>query len=156
MSTKRAAGVFLVNKMGRILIGYPSGGYSHWSIPKGGIEEGEDSFTAALRECYEETNIDLRDMNITYHELPVQMYSHKKKSLKPYVVFELENSIDFNTFDIKCNSFVPDDAKVNAGLPEMEKFLYVSFNECSEMVHTTQKQCLEIIRKLWKQVKERA
>jgi 8-oxo-dGTP pyrophosphatase MutT (NUDIX family) len=148
----RAAGIFLVNKDGKILLGHPSGNYSGWSIPKGKIEEGEDAFTAALRECYEETNIDLREEKLTFHELPVRTYSHKKKDLKSYIVFEVENSINFSTFDIKCNSYVPMDAKVNAGLPEMEKFSWSTFDEAEELIHITQKANLNIIRELWKKL----
>lgn len=152
MSKVKSAGIFLVNKEGKILIGHPTGNYSGWSIPKGKIEEGEDAFTAALRECYEETNIDLRDVKLTFHELPVRTYSHNKKDLKSYVLFEIENSINFSTFDIKCNSFVSDDAKVNAGLPEIDKFQYATFDECEALIHDTQKANLNIIIELWKKL----
>lgn len=58
-------GVMLVNKAGLVFIGrrrnkalreHVAPGHE-WQMPQGGIDEGEDAYSAALRELYEETNV---------------------------------------------------------------------------------------------------
>ena len=56
-------GAMLINPEGRVFVGRrvegpPSlrGDYA-WQMPQGGIDQGEDPYTAALRELYEETNV---------------------------------------------------------------------------------------------------
>jgi 8-oxo-dGTP pyrophosphatase MutT (NUDIX family) len=61
LPTRHAARVILLDPDGRVLLmryddGPPNG--RHWSTPGGGIEEGEDYRTAALRELAEETGWD--------------------------------------------------------------------------------------------------
>jgi putative (di)nucleoside polyphosphate hydrolase len=56
-------GLMVLNAQGRAFIGRRSSGPEHidevhvWQMPQGGIDEGEDAYSAALRELYEETNI---------------------------------------------------------------------------------------------------
>src|ERR1044071_5582890 len=56
-------GLMVLNREGRAFIGRRLGGPEHvdqthiWQMPQGGIDEDEDSYAAALRELYEETNI---------------------------------------------------------------------------------------------------
>jgi putative (di)nucleoside polyphosphate hydrolase len=57
-------GVMVLNRAGRAFIGRRIEGPEHtdmthaWQMPQGGIDSGEDPWTAALRELREETNID--------------------------------------------------------------------------------------------------
>jgi putative (di)nucleoside polyphosphate hydrolase len=57
------AGMTVINAQGLVFIGRRASGPEHidethvWQMPQGGIDEGEDSYKAALRELYEETNI---------------------------------------------------------------------------------------------------
>ena len=57
------AGMMVLNRDGLVLIGRRTSGPEHmdmthdWQMPQGGIDEGEDTYKAALRELYEETNI---------------------------------------------------------------------------------------------------
>ena len=57
------AGLTVFNADGRVFVGRRAGGPEHvdlthfWQMPQGGIDEGEEPFSAALRELYEETNI---------------------------------------------------------------------------------------------------
>ncbi len=57
------AAMAVFNRDGRIFIGHRANGPEHvddthsWQMPQGGIDEGEDTYKAALRELYEETNI---------------------------------------------------------------------------------------------------
>lgn len=61
---KRTCGVFLIARDRRILICHPTGhGRNTWSIPKGEKEEGDTDLKTALKELWEETNIDLLEDN---------------------------------------------------------------------------------------------
>jgi len=57
------AGIMVLNRAGLVFIGRRNSGPEHtdtkndWQMPQGGIDEGEDTYKAALRELYEETNI---------------------------------------------------------------------------------------------------
>jgi putative (di)nucleoside polyphosphate hydrolase len=57
------AGMCLLNREGRVFIGRRINGPEHadathvWQMPQGGVDPGEDTYKAALRELYEETNI---------------------------------------------------------------------------------------------------
>jgi putative (di)nucleoside polyphosphate hydrolase len=53
----------VLNREGRVFIGRRLGGPEHlelthaWQMPQGGVDAGEDTWDAALRELHEETNI---------------------------------------------------------------------------------------------------
>jgi putative (di)nucleoside polyphosphate hydrolase len=57
------AGMMVLNRDGMVFIGRRNSGPEHtdtrndWQMPQGGVDEGEDTYQAALRELYEETNI---------------------------------------------------------------------------------------------------
>jgi putative (di)nucleoside polyphosphate hydrolase len=56
-------GTMVLNRQGRVFIGRRIDGPEHvdaahaWQMPQGGVDPGEDTWLAALRELYEETNI---------------------------------------------------------------------------------------------------
>ena len=56
-------GIMLINRAGLVFIGRRLGGPEHvddshdWQMPQGGIDPGEESWAAAQRELYEETNV---------------------------------------------------------------------------------------------------
>jgi putative (di)nucleoside polyphosphate hydrolase len=56
-------GVMVLNRAGRVFIGRRTDGPEHvdethqWQMPQGGVDKGEDTYKAALRELFEETNI---------------------------------------------------------------------------------------------------
>lgn len=155
MSKIHAAGIFLIRKDLKVLICHPTNHpYSFWSIPKGKIEEGEQPMEAALRETFEETNIDLHNDDrlnnerFDIFELDVVNYSHKKKDLKPYVFQEVSSSdIDWSSIIIKCNSNVPVE---RGGFPEMDGYKWVTIQEAKKLLHKTQVICLEIFEKIIK------
>jgi len=57
------ASIMVLNRDGLVFVGRRSSGPEHidathvWQMPQGGIDDNEDSYKAALRELYEETNI---------------------------------------------------------------------------------------------------
>jgi putative (di)nucleoside polyphosphate hydrolase len=60
---RRCVGTAVLNGAGHVFIGRRIGGPEHvdlthvWQMPQGGIDKGEDTWPAALRELHEETNI---------------------------------------------------------------------------------------------------
>lgn len=53
-----AAGIMLINSEGKVFVGQRMDStLEAWQMPQGGIDEGEDALTAALRELGEETGI---------------------------------------------------------------------------------------------------
>src|SRR5436305_9240821 len=60
---RAGVGVMLLNRGGHVFIGRRRNGPEHvdathsWQMPQGGVDPGEDTWPAALRELYEETNI---------------------------------------------------------------------------------------------------
>ena len=142
-----AAGIFLVNKDGKLLVCHPTNhAADFWSIPKGKVEDGEELIDAAIRETYEETNIDLSTCKGIIG-LEMVNYKHKKKALYPFVALERNNStLDWNGFDIKCNSNVPED---RGGFPEMDAYKWVSLDEAKMLLHDTQVACLDKIKEIY-------
>jgi len=147
MSRVVAAGIFLVNKDGKLLVCHPTNhAPDFWSIPKGKVEIGEELIDAAIRETYEETNIDLSACKGIIG-LEMVTYKHKKKVLHPFVALERNNStLDWGAFDIKCNSNVPED---RGGFPEMDMFQWVSLDEAKMLLHDTQVKCLDKIKEIF-------
>jgi len=148
MSKVNAAGVFLVRNDGKILVGHPTGHPEDvWSIPKGKIDEGENTLEAAIRETMEETNVDLSDVpNPCFKELPTQVYSHKRKDITTFVLGEWMTDLDFDKFDIKCDSIVPMESSWNAGKPELDDFAFKSVGECRLLLHPTQVSSLDRVQ----------
>jgi putative (di)nucleoside polyphosphate hydrolase len=56
-------GIMLLNRKGLVFIGRRTEGPEHvddthaWQMPQGGVDSGEETWPAALRELYEETNV---------------------------------------------------------------------------------------------------
>lgn len=148
MSKVLAAGIFLVNKDNELLICHPTNHpITFWSIPKGKVEDGEEIIDAAIRETYEECNVNLTNAN-SLITLGIVTYTHKKKALQSYLCLETKNpKIDFDSFDLKCNSNVPED---RGGFPEMDDYMWVSFEDAKDLLHYTQVASLEKIEEIIK------
>jgi len=141
-----AAGVFLIKKDGNLLICHPTNhNKNFWTIPKGKVDAGEDYVDAAIRETFEETNIDLSEFTNIRWLAPIN-YSHRKKMLHPFLVFEDENDgVDWGLFDIKCNSNVPEE---RGGFPEIDGYKWSTLDEARKVLHETQVYCIDAIERL--------
>jgi 8-oxo-dGTP pyrophosphatase MutT (NUDIX family) len=142
-----AAGIFLINKNMHLLICHPTNHKPNfWSIPKGKVDDGEYIKDAALRETYEETNIQLNAYFTSLIKLSPVTYSHKKKEIFPFVLFESDCAgLDLSSVYIKCNSNVPEE---RGGYPEMDAYKWVTLDEASNLLHETQVASLESIKKI--------
>ena len=141
-----AAGLFLVRRDNKILVAHPTNHKPNfWSIPKGKVEEGEAKIDAAIRETFEETNVDVSDWT-SLHTLEAVQYEKTPKIIHPFILFETENDIDFDKFVLRCNSNVTN--KKTEPFPEMDGFKWVTLEEAKNLLHKTQVLCLESIQKL--------
>ena len=142
-----AAGVFLINRQGYLLVCHPTNHKpDFWSIPKGKIEDGESMVVAAIRETFEETNIDL-STSFCLRPLEAVTYKSKKKTLHPFVLLESESqTINWKEFDLKCNSFVAPD---RGGFPEMDDYKWVTLDEARPLLHETQAACIDVLKALY-------
>lgn len=141
-----AAGIFLVNKDNKLLVCHPTNhALDFWSIPKGKVEDGEMILNGAIRETLEETNIDLSSV-VGLKQLESVTYKHKKKVIHPFLCWEpAVTGLNWFTFDIKCNSFVPLE---RGGFPEMDDYKWVTLDEAEKLLHETQVMCLSEIKQI--------
>jgi predicted NUDIX family NTP pyrophosphohydrolase len=111
---------FQNNKLEVFLV-HPGGPYwakkdiGAWSIPKGEYSEGEDPFTVAQRECYEETGFEARGEFI-------QLTPLKQPSGKIITAWAAEG--DFPADKIKSNTFTiewPPHSGRQAEFPEIDR-----------------------------------
>lgn len=132
-------GVFLVDKHKRILIGHPtysSDGAGFWSIPKGKREGDETYHTTMAREFLEETGLQITNYPGYEIFLGAETYVHKKKSIVAFAHF-----IDTEVTDMpKCISFIED--KDGNTIPEMDRYLWATFDEALELLHYAQANIL--------------
>ena|ERR1035437_863800 len=146
MAKTVACGIFIVKKDNSLLVCHPTRHKpDFWSIPKGKLEVGESLIDCAIRETYEESNVDLSNKSkfFTIHQLPPVNYGHKKKILHPYLYWEtIDSDFDWESFEIKCNSNVPED---RGGFPEMDAYKWIPIEEARTILHDTQVACLDKI-----------
>jgi 8-oxo-dGTP pyrophosphatase MutT (NUDIX family) len=148
MAKTISAGVFIVRKDKKILVGHPTNHPPNfWSIPKGKVEDGETFLEAAIRETYEETNVDLNKLGkFKIYPLASVNYKHKKKILYPFVFLEeFDSRVVWDFVELKCNSNVPEN---RGGFPEMDELKWVTLEESIEILHATQVACLTKIKEL--------
>lgn len=146
---KTTCGIFLFNCEGKLLIAHPTNhSMDLWSIPKGIQDKKEDTFTAAIRELYEETNISLSKIGeFTVNYLGEFEYKHKNKKLSAFCII---TNFDFVGYDLRCESMVTH--MKGKDFPEVDEFRWVSIEEAESLLHESQIPCLAIIDKLKKHV----
>ena len=105
---------------GKILICRPSWKRNDWNLPKGLMYTNENYIVAAIRETYEECNIDI-NINIKKIEDVGLLPYLNDKDLYLFLV-EIEHLPD----NIKCNSFFEKDGKL---LPEMVDYKWIEIDE---------------------------
>ncbi len=71
-------------------------GLGHWDLPKGKRELGEPLVEAALRECLEETGLDLRAHRESLEDLGERAYNRKRGKALHLFRLELEEAIDLS------------------------------------------------------------
>lgn len=120
---KTTCGTLVKDIDDNFLIVRPTGNNKDWSIPKGISDKNETLVQAALRELFEETNLDLKNEN--YSICGIYPYNKEKKL---FVIF-IKLNYSLKDFNFVCNSFFNDKG---TRLPEIDKFDLVPKNELSE------------------------
>ena len=107
MAKEKAAGLFLVNREDKILVGHPTKhSPNFWSIPKGKVEDGETRLQAAIRETYEESNVKLFSDLHKFVELGRFVYNHKKKDIVIFAHFETKDANWSKNLNIRRANFL--------------------------------------------------
>jgi len=134
---KRSAGILVYRKKGKefeYLLVHPGGPFfrnkdlNTWSIPKGEFENYEDPFTAARREFFEETGIDIDG---TFIELnPV-----KQNSGKTVITWAVETDIDVsciesNTFEMEW----PPKSGKSQCFPEIDRAEWFTYEDARKKI----------------------
>ncbi len=142
----KSNGLYLIAHVTQLTKIIPSVEDSKWSIPKGRLEEGESILAAALREVYEETNIDLASYEgfDTSKVEAIDSYNSTKNKVV-YVYFFNDISGNLRNVDLKCNSYVQDhsDSRYN-GILENDEFKWVTKEEGERMVFLSQKHLFQL------------
>ncbi len=142
MGRVHASGIFILRKDGKILICHPTNHAKDvFSIPKGKVEMGESMLDGAIRETFEETNIQLKGTDDFYiHELSSVGYKSGKKTLHPFVFREkMISTFEWDKIEIKCNSNVEPE---RGGFPEMDGYQWVTLEDAKPLVHETQAKAI--------------
>jgi ADP-ribose pyrophosphatase YjhB (NUDIX family) len=130
------AGIFLFNGKNEILLVHPTNApFRTWSIPKGLVEEQENPAEAAIRELFEETNVNLNQLkNVFFQRGEDVRYKSGKKILIPFFTKVL---VGLKEIDYKCNSLV--DGK---DFYENDAIDWFKIEDAAKRIHETQVKAL--------------
>lgn len=134
---KHSCGIILFHKPSNTFLLGKVTSFKEYSIPKGGIEDGETHLQCAFRECYEECGVD-RNFLTQYpiYELGSFQYPNKTKTLHCFLCI-----MDEKPKNIQCNStFTTKDGRQ---LPELSNFVWADALDCQYPIHISQKQALQ-------------
>lgn len=146
---KHSAGILayrVVNKNPEILLIHTGGPYGldesarTWSIPKGEIENGEDSFNTAIREFHEETGLEVARQEVKY------LAFIEQSSMKDVEVYVIKKDFDLTSF--KSNTFElewPKGSGIVNTYPEADKIGYFSTEDARKMMFKGQVQLLDYL-----------
>ena len=143
----KTCGIFIFNNKNQFLICHPTNAkHNGWSIPKGQIDADETELEAAIREVREEANIDITCVS-EFTPLEPSRYPNKKKILYSFLALEADSDVSFETFDLKCNSFV---LGKKGDFPEVDAYLWVTIAEAEKYLPKHQTKPLDEIKDLLK------
>jgi 8-oxo-dGTP pyrophosphatase MutT (NUDIX family) len=106
-------------------------GKAHWDLPKGKSHAGEDFLSAALRECHEETGLDLAPHRHLCIPLGLAPYNRGKGKMLALFALALSEALDLN--DCQCHTFVT--TRGPEPVLEMDGFAWVPADEVGAWVN---------------------
>jgi 8-oxo-dGTP pyrophosphatase MutT (NUDIX family) len=126
-------GVYLYDKINKkILICHATNAsWKTWTIPKGLKDAGEECYSAAVRELYEETGIDITKLEISRFELPPVKYEKQNKILESFLII---TSTSMKDHKFICRSMVGDQ------FPEVDKWAWVEIDLIKIKLHESQQK----------------
>jgi predicted NUDIX family NTP pyrophosphohydrolase len=119
---KTSCGVLIINELNEILVGHSTGN-NFFDIPKGLLDDGEVPIDCAIRECKEETSIDLQKEKLV--DLGLFKYN-KEKNLHLFFTEVKKDSINLNS--LVCTSMF-EHIYTKKLLPEVDSFKWMSVSE---------------------------
>ncbi|HSH67293.1 MAG TPA: NUDIX hydrolase [Bacteroidia bacterium] len=135
-------GIFLYSsRQNKLLVCHATNSpWNNWSVPKGLKDEGEDAYSAAIRELFEETGIDIQELNISLkHTLDPVKYQKQNKILESFL---LVTDSDLSEQKFICYSLT------EKGFPEVDKWKWVLPDEAAHLLHESQQKNIPIIKEL--------
>jgi predicted NUDIX family NTP pyrophosphohydrolase len=151
---KESAGLLVYRRKGgrlEFLLGHPGGPFwkkkdaGAWTIPKGGIQDGEEPVKAARREFKEELGIDL------VGEL-IELNPIKQKAGKTVLAWAVEADLDLT--NVRSNTFSlewPPGSGKTAEFPEVDRVAYFDFETAKGKINPGQISLLEQVRNFQKE-----
>ena len=135
-------GFFIINSKKELLIAHPTNSrWSDYSIPKGLMEPDETKFDAAIRELYEESNVDLSKISLDQVIiLPETMYRSCKRILCTFLYYA-DDTLD--DVELKCHSYV--DGK---NYLENDIVIWKPIHKCYGLLHEAQTRLLPKVENL--------
>lgn len=139
---KKSAGLMMYtykNSDLKIFLVHPGGPYfvkkddGSWSIPKGLIEDNEDTFDTAVREFEEETGLKPEGEFISLGEITL-----KSGKLVYAWAFEGEQENEFNFHSNLFEMEWPPSSGKREKFPEADKFGYFSVEEAKKKINSSQ------------------
>ncbi len=139
-----AAGVAITFE-GKVLLVHPTG--ASWKtsavgIPKGGIQDGEDTLTAAIRELKEETGISISPSLLADKEMQsVDKYNNKGDLIQvlTYYVLPIKDLSEIGMTALKID-------KSNLQLEEIDWAGFIDINDAYPLIHRGQLIILDRLR----------
>ena len=143
----RSAGILLFRKHDiqlQVLLVHPGGPFwakkddGAWQIPKGGYEEGEQPFEAALRELEEEIGLSLEDPEL------IDLGDLKQKGGKLVQVWATEQDFDIRT--LRSQTFPqewPPRSGRMAEFPEVDRAAWFSIQTAKRKILSSQSPFLD-------------
>lgn len=122
---KISCGIIILNEFNEMFVGHSTGN-KFYDIPKGLLDENENELECALRECKEETSIDLSNQKL--ETLGLFPYN-KEKNLYLFVTSIKKENIVIK--DLVCNSFF-EDFYSKKMKPEVDGFKWISIDEITQ------------------------
>lgn len=142
MITKQSAGLAIIYN-GLILLGHTTGRgwYGSYGIPKGGIEDGEDNMSAAIRETFEEVGVKVPRNLIdpTEHTFVVTSRKYKFNKTVYYYVVKIDSLSQIGLREIK----IP---KSQLQVEEIDWAGFLSYSEASKRIMKSQATLLNNLR----------
>lgn len=142
MITKQSAGLAIIYN-GLILLGHTTGRgwYGSYGIPKGGIEDGEDKMSAAIRETMEEVGVKVPRNLIdpTEHTFVVTSRQHKFNKTVYYYIVKIDDLSQIGLKELK----IP---RSQLQVEEIDWAGFLSYSEASKRIMKSQATLLNNLR----------
>lgn len=135
-------GIYLYSEVSqKILVCHATNSpWNKWSIPKGLQDEGEDAYTSALRELYEETGLELKSIQVTSeHRLAPVKYQKQNKILESFLII---TSSDLSEQKWVCHTYT------EKSFPEIDSWKWITTQQAVKWLHEAQQKNLSHIEEL--------